>query len=364
MRTGAGPPKAEVEGGCNLRKQAITEGRIHQELSGMPRHDGAADAVLRSPIRPALPAQAHPERDQRDQCNRRDAREEERDLCRGLVDCGVRRSALLRAFLWLRAALDLDAAALRVLAQRNLDLEDAVLEPRRRLVQVSRLRKRNHPREAAVHALRPVDAFLALDLDLLPALALQDQRAIPYLEPDVIRRESRDVRPHHEATFALDHIDRRRPDRRETSCRAPLEARPSAPKPLEHPVHVLQHATHEGERAQSPETERPERQARRAPLQAASSLLLSTLARPFVGLRFRAGLALLLLGSLRSFDVPLSHDCLRQTAPATCGGPARPAKANNGGNDVPVPPCGNCNSAAEALSRGRHAQGSPGSGSA
>src|SRR5207237_8473159 len=168
----------------------------------------------------------------------------------GLVDSGVRRSALLRA------ALDLDAAALRVLAQRNLDLEDAVLEPRRRLVQVSRLRKRNHPREAAVHALRPVDAFLALDLDLLPALALQDQRAISYLEPDVIGRESRDVRPHHEATFALDHIDRRRPDRRETSRRATLEARTSAPKPLAHPVHDSQQATREGEQDLALEHER------------------------------------------------------------------------------------------------------------
>jgi len=31
MRIGAGPPKAEVDGGCNLRKQAITEGRTHRE---------------------------------------------------------------------------------------------------------------------------------------------------------------------------------------------------------------------------------------------------------------------------------------------------------------------------------------------
>src|SRR5205807_1825714 len=227
---------------------------------------------------------------------------------------------------------------------------------------VSRLRKRNHPREAAVHALRPVDSFLPLDFNLLPALALQDQRTIPNLEPDIIGREPRNVRPHDKAALALNHIDRGRPDRRETSRRAPFEA--GAPEPLEHAVHVLQHATHEGEGAHSPETERSERHAWRASLQATSSLLLSTLARALVGLRFRAALARLLTGSLRSFDVPLSHDCLRQTAPATCGGPARPAKANNAGNEVPVPPCGNCDPAAEASSRGRHAQGSPGSESA
>src|SRR5207253_1258253 len=108
-----------------------------------------------------------------------------------------------------------------------------------------------------------------------------------------------------------------RPDRRETSRRAPFEA--GAPEPLEHAVHVLQHATHQGEGAHSPETERSERHAWRASLQATSSLLLSTLARSLVGLRFRAALARLLTGSLRSFDVPLSHDCLRQTAPAPQG---------------------------------------------
>src|SRR5207253_6238711 len=131
-----------------------------------------------------------------------------------------------------------------------------------------------------------------------------------------------------------------RPDRRETSRRAPFEA--GAPEPLEHAVHVLQHATHQGEGAHSPETERSERHAWRASLQATSSLLLSTLARSLVGLRFRAALARLLTGSLRSFDVPLSHDCLRQTAPATCGGPARPAKANNTGNEMPLPAMRNC----------------------
>src|SRR5439155_22794060 len=110
----------------------------------------------------------------------------------------------------------------------------------------------------------------------------------------------------------------------------------------EHAVHVLQHATHEGEGAHSPETERSERHAWRASLQATSSLFLSTLAGSFVKLRFRAALARLLTGSLRSFDVPLSHDCLRQTAPATCGGPARRAKANNTGNEMPLPAMRNC----------------------
>src|SRR5712691_4839599 len=83
-----------------------------------------------------------------------------------------------------RAALDLDpAASARFLRQGDGDFENAVLEPRLRVLRVHAIRQRDHAGEAPVGALRPVEV-LVLDLHLGSALTLDRQGVVGHLDAD------------------------------------------------------------------------------------------------------------------------------------------------------------------------------------
>src|SRR6266850_2688560 len=172
------------------------------------------------------------------------------------VDSRVARSLGLGATLRRGPALDLDPAAPRVLPQRDLDLQHAVLESGGGFVEVRAVGQRDHAREPAIDALGAVDALL-LDLDLGPSLAFEHERIVPDLDADVFRRHSGQVSAHHQPSVPLHDVDGRRPHLRQRGRRPSLQtgrpaasAAPDGSESLEHPVHVLQHAAEEGEGAQ------------------------------------------------------------------------------------------------------------------
>src|SRR5437667_12787679 len=83
-------------------------------------------------------------------------------------------------------ALDLDAAPLRLLRERDRDLQDAVVEVGLHAVRIDSLRQRDHPREAPVGPLGAVDASLFLRLHLRTPLTFDRQRVVRDLDADVI----------------------------------------------------------------------------------------------------------------------------------------------------------------------------------
>src|SRR5467141_2990419 len=248
------------------------------------------------------------------------------------VDCRVARALGLGAALRPGPALDLDPAAPRVLPQGNLDLQHAVLESGGGLVEVRAVGQRDHAREPAVNALGAVDALL-LDFDFGPSLAFENERIVPDLDAYVVGRHSREVSAHHQPSVPLHDVDGGRPHLPQRGRGPPLQTGRPAPRTtadisesLEHPVHVLQHATKEREGAQAETAEHRRRHP--TPLQSGRlpstlllparlplSLLIRGLLPGLTGLRrLRAAPAGLRPGRLRAFHILLRHDRLRASS--------------------------------------------------
>src|SRR6266568_1688988 len=157
------------------------------------------------------------------------------------------------------ALLDLDA--LRPggrLRHGERDLEDAVLEVGLRARRVEAFGQGDGSAERAVASLRAIRP-LALLLDLGAPLALEDEPLVGELDADVILAQARQVGADDEPALPLDDVDLRLPQRREGHAAElqvpPLGRRREAPGDVlvEEAVHVVHHASHQRERARTPQ---------------------------------------------------------------------------------------------------------------